>query len=101
MIAVGMLVTLIAVVTVHIVRPDWMDERWIIVLESALILEFAAYWVVQTIELWDTPDRRERLPEGLRNRLAKGRTQRGLAGLKSELAEARKEPPGQRLLPLL
>jgi hypothetical protein len=100
-IAVVMLVTLIAVVTLHLVRPHWMGELWIIVLETSLILEFAAYWVVQTIELWDTPDRRERLPEHARKRLAEGGTKRGLAGLKSELVQARKERPGQRLLPLL
>jgi hypothetical protein len=100
-IAAVMLATLIAVVTLHIVRPDWMGELWITVLESALILEFGAYWVVQTIDLWNTPDRRERLPEDPRNRREEGRTKRGLAGLKSELVEARKNPPGQRLLPLL
>jgi hypothetical protein len=103
MIAVVMLVTLIAVVTLHIARPDWLrnDLWWIIVLESALILEFAAYWVVQTIELWNTADRRERLPEDARKRLAEGRTKSGLTGMKFELAKARKDPPGQRLLPLL
>ena len=100
-IAVVMLVTLIAVVTLHLVRPHWMGELWIIGLETALILEFAAYWVVQTIELWNTPDRRERLPEDARNRLAERRPKPGLAGLKPELLEAWKEPPGQRLLPLL
>ena len=52
-----MLVTLIGVVTTHLVlRRD--DLLWILVLETLLILEFAAYWVVQTIELWDTPDLR-------------------------------------------
>ncbi|HYB83466.1 MAG TPA: hypothetical protein VED43_17900, partial [Mycobacterium sp.] len=100
-IAVLMLVTLIAVVTLHLVRPHLMKDLDIIVLESALIIEFAAYWVGQTIELWNTPDRRERLPEDVRNRLAEGRTKRGLRGLKSELVEAMKGPRGQRLLPLL
>ena len=60
-IAVVMLTTLIAVVTVHLVHPSW--DLWIIVIEVALILEFAAYWVVQTIDLWNTPDRRGRLPD--------------------------------------
>jgi hypothetical protein len=59
-IAVVMLATLIAVVTVHLIQPGW--DLWIIVIEATLILEFAAYWVVQTIDLWETPDRRERLP---------------------------------------
>ena len=53
--------TLIGVVTVHFTHPDWFRIPWITVLEAALILEFLAYWVVQSIELWDTPDRAERL----------------------------------------
>jgi hypothetical protein len=100
-IAVLMLVTLIAVATLQIVRPHLMKDFEIIVLESTLILEFAAYWVGQTIELWNTPDRRELLPEDARNLLAEGRTTRGLRGLKSELFEARTDPRGQRLLRLL
>jgi len=91
-----MLVTLIAVVKLRLGGADWG-----IVAETALILEFAVYWGVQTIELWDTPNRMARLPEDVRNRLAEGRTTRGWAGLKSELAEARKYPRGQRLVPLL
>jgi len=94
-----MLVTLIAVFTLHLVHPSW--GGWGIFIEVALIFEFAAYWAAQTIELWNTPDRRERLPEDARNRLAEGRTTRGLRGLISELVEARNEPAGQRLLPLL
>ena len=97
-IAVGMLATLIAVVTLHIARPDWDRGLWIIVLETLLILEFAAYWVVQSIELWDTPDPRERVSEAARRRLAEGQTKRGLI---DELVQARKRPSGQRLLPLL
>jgi hypothetical protein len=96
-----MLVTLIAVITVHIRHPELFGLLWVTILESALILEFGAYWVVQTIDLWDSPDRSERLPDADRKLLAQGRTTRGLAGLKSELVEARKAPPGQRLLPLL
>jgi amino acid transporter len=91
-IAVVMLVTLVVVVTLHIARPSWVGkDLWIIVLETTLILEFAAYWVVQSIELWDTPDPRDRLPEKARSGLPKGRTKRGLRGLKDELAQARKD----------
>jgi hypothetical protein len=96
-----MLVTLILVVAVHRVQPRWLGVLWVLVIETLLILEFAAYWVVQTIELWNTPDRRELLPEDTRNRLAEGRTTRGLRGLKSELVEAMKGHRGQRLLRLL
>jgi len=100
-IAVGMLVTLVAVVTVHLVHPGWVF--WIILMEATLILEFAAYGAVKTLDLWDTPDPMERLSDQTRHRLAERRAKRkrGLSGLKSELANARKEPPGQRLLPLL
>jgi L-asparagine transporter-like permease len=100
-IAWAMLLTLIAVITVHIVRPDLFGVLWVTILETAVILEFFAYWVVQTIDLWDSPDRSERLPDADRKLLAQRRTTHGLAGLKSELVEAMKEPPGNRLLPLL
>jgi hypothetical protein len=96
-----MVMTLVGVVTVHIVHPKLFGVLWVTILESALILEFGAYWVVQTIDLWDSPDRSERLPDADRERLAQRRTTRGPAGLKSELVEAMKERPGQRLLPLL
>lgn len=87
-IAVVMLLTLIAVVTLHVVRPHWMGDLWIIVLETGLILEFAAYWVVQSIELWDSPDPRERLPEDARP--PDGGTKRGLRGLIDEVVQAKK-----------
>jgi hypothetical protein len=51
-IACLMLVTLITVVPVHLVHPKWLGVPWGLVAEVALILEFAAYWVVQTIEQW-------------------------------------------------
>jgi hypothetical protein len=98
-IAVVMLVTLITIVTLHLARPNW--ELWTLAIETALILEFAAYWVVQTIELWKAPDRRGRLSEDAQKRLADWRTEGGLAGLTSALAEAREEPAGRRLLPFL
>ena len=57
-----MLATLIAVLWVH--RSRGLGGHWGLLAEVALILEFAAYWVVQTIDLWKTPDRSERLPKG-------------------------------------
>jgi hypothetical protein len=98
-IAVVMVVTLIAVVAAHLAHRGW--ELWVLVIETTLILEFAAYWVIQTIELWNTPDRTERLSDDDRNLLAKRPTTGGLTGFKSGLAEARSEEPGQRLLPFL
>jgi len=68
--AVVMLVTLFAVLTVHICRPDIFRGLGITIAESAVLLEFCAYWIVQTIDLWDDPDRRYRLSEDDRKRLA-------------------------------
>ena len=87
-IAWAMLLTLIGVVTVHIRHPEVFGVLWVTILESAVILEFGAYWVVQTIDLWDSPDRSERLPDADRKLLAQRRTTRGFTGLKSELKEA-------------
>jgi hypothetical protein len=100
-IAVAMVVTLISVITVHLTHPELFGVRWVTVLESALILEFGVYWVIQTIDLWDSPDRSERLSDADRERLNQRCTKPGLAGLKSELAQAWKAPRGKRLLPLL
>ena len=99
--ALLMVVTLIGVVTLHLVLKDsW--RLWIMWLESALILEFAAYWVVQTIELWDNPDPREPRPDGAPRPPAEGR---GLRRLKSEWNQAKKDVAQAReeknLLPLL
>lgn len=98
-IAVVMLVTLIAIITLHLASPGW--ELWTLALESILILEFAAYWVAQTMELWDTPDRRELLPQKAQDQLADWHTNGGMAGLTSVAALVRDEPVGQKLLPLL
>jgi hypothetical protein len=98
-IAVVMVVTLIAVVASHLAHKGW--ELWVLVIEAALILEFAAYWVIQTIELWNTPDRSERLSEEDRNRLAQRPTTGGLTGFKSGLTDARNQPRGEKLLPFL
>ncbi len=98
-IALVMLGTLIAIVTLHLTHPSW--DYWTFWIEVFLILEFAAYWVAQTVELWDTPDRRELLPQPTQDRLAEWRTDGGVAGLTSALADSRSEPAGQRLLPYL
>ena len=50
-----MLATLIGVLLLHLFHPDWIGNVWITVLEGSLILEFAAYWVVQSVDLWNTP----------------------------------------------
>jgi hypothetical protein len=93
-IAFLMLGTLIFVVFLHLRHPSWLGEFWLLVIEAALILEFALYWLVQTVELWDTPDRRELLSQATRNQ-----TKQGLKGL--NLAQARTKPRGEKLWPFL
>jgi hypothetical protein len=94
-----MLATLIGVVTAHLVNSNWLGDLFIIVLETLLILQFAAYWVVQTIELWDTPDPRHPLAERAPPQLSEVQTKSGrLREMKTEFAEARKEKNYQSLL---
>lgn len=100
----GMMVaTLIAVIALHLKHPGW--EPWVLLMETLVIVEFAAYWVVQTIELWDTPDRRERLPAAMQEQLEQlrkeGTTGRAITRMRSELAGPRDEFAEARLLPLL
>jgi hypothetical protein len=54
-IAAIMVLTLLAAVCLHQLLDGF--NHAVIVVESALILEFAAYWMVQTVELWGTPTR--------------------------------------------
>jgi hypothetical protein len=99
-IAAVMVGTLIAVIAVHLRHPGW--ELWVLLMETLVIVEFAVYWMVQTVELWDTPDRRERLPDEIQERLRQERTTgRAFTRMRSELTEARDESPGAGLLPLL
>lgn len=54
-IAVGMTATLIVVGVLHVHLPTW--NHWILALETALILEFAAFWILQTLDTWNGPYR--------------------------------------------
>lgn len=54
-ISVAMVLTLGAAVAAHLILDE--VNHLVLVVEVALILEFGAYWVVQTIELWNTPTR--------------------------------------------
>lgn len=99
-IAVVMVVTLFAVVAVHLKHPRW--EPWVIWLESAVILEFALYWAIQTWELWNSPDRIGRLPDDVQRRLAdKRKNDGGFRGFRSDQSAPPDEGPGGRILPLL
>jgi hypothetical protein len=47
-----MALTLVAAVTSHLVLDGF--NHAVLVVEVALIAEFGAYWLVQTVELWNT-----------------------------------------------
>jgi len=96
-----MVATVIAVIALHILLPNSQRYLWIMALESLVILEFAAFWVVQSFELWNTLDPRERVDEAARRFGVEGQTKPGLRGLKDQLVQARKRPKGQRLVPML
>jgi hypothetical protein len=98
-IAALMFATLIAVVVLHVALDRW--SHWVIVSEIVLITEFTVYWVVQTIELWSTPNRFELLPDADQAKLAQRRPTRGAAQLLSETAETTRLPTGERLLTAL
>jgi hypothetical protein len=98
-IAALMVATLIAVVVLHLTLDRW--SHWVIVSEIVLITEFTLYWVVQTIELWRTPNRFELLPDADQAKLAQRRPTRGLARLLPETVEATRLPTGDRLLAAL
>jgi hypothetical protein len=54
-ISVLMVLTLSAAVAVHFVLDDF--NHTVLVVEVSLIAEFGVYWVVQTVELWNSPTR--------------------------------------------
>jgi hypothetical protein len=92
-IAISMLVTLIFVVFLHLVHNNWAQTVWGLVIEAVLILEFAAYWVVQTFELWNTADRTELLAPAIRNQTKYVLT---LGEALSDLAKAWRQGRGKK-----
>ena len=90
-----MFITLVLVIGVRLLVRGWSD--WVLVLEALLIVEFAAYWTLQTIELWKTPNRVELIPERLRSQLAHKRELPGPAGLVKEVRQLRQLPSDERL----
>ena len=61
-ISVAMVLTLAAVVIVHLVLDGF--NHAVLVVEVALIAEFGAYWLVQTVELWNTSTRDDVIDDG-------------------------------------
>ena len=52
-----MALTLVAAVAAHLLLDGF--NHVVLVVEGALIAEFGAYWLVQTVELWNTSTRDE------------------------------------------
>jgi hypothetical protein len=67
--AIFMVLTLIGILLILICPPKFMREVGGTVLEAAITVEFCVYWVIQTFDLWDEPDRRSRLSVADRYRL--------------------------------
>lgn len=55
-----MVVSAVAIIALH-AATLW--QHWLFVLEATLIILFAAFWVVQTVELWDEGLRRAPPPD--------------------------------------
>jgi hypothetical protein len=87
--------TLLLVIAVHLA---WGWNYWVIVLESALILEFAAYWIIQTIELWNAPNRIELIPKEMQPQLVQRREKVGPTGLVNDIREMTQYPKEERLM---
>ena len=54
-IAIAMLVSFVVIVGAHLVSSSF--TLWFFWLEAVLLVEFAVFWVVQTVELWDRVQR--------------------------------------------
>ncbi|MGV0838056.1 hypothetical protein [Mycolicibacterium thermoresistibile] len=56
-IAVLMALTIVAVVAIHLLVEGFSHAA--LIAETALIVQFAAYWLIQTVELWNVRERAE------------------------------------------
>ncbi len=55
-VAISMGLTLVAIVTLSLTFKQWTHA--VILVEALLIAEFAAFWIIQTVELWTIVDKR-------------------------------------------
>lgn len=94
-----MVATLILVIGLHLfVLRAW--QHAVIVIESALILEFAAYWAIQTVELWNSPSpsREDLVSPKDRELLVSKRTDRKLGRLVPDARAVLNTPHEERLM---
>jgi uncharacterized membrane protein YidH (DUF202 family) len=95
-IASAMIVSLLAVGIYRWTHDHW--GHWVIVIEALLVIEFAAYWVIQTLELWRVKSRVELLPEHLRDDAAHTVDEPTPSGIVGEVRDLRSRPRDQRLM---
>ncbi|MBB2923695.1 hypothetical protein [Cellulomonas cellasea] len=69
-VAASMVLTLVVELVLR--QGERGAERGVIVVEALLVLEFAAFWAVQTVELWGYPTRTERVRSRRAEALAPG-----------------------------
>jgi FtsH-binding integral membrane protein len=95
-VATAMVVSLVAVGAYRITHSQW--GHWVIVIEALLIAEFAAYWTIQTVELWNVKTRKELLPDDLRAAADHTVDPATPGGFGKELRELRNQPAANRLM---
>jgi hypothetical protein len=89
-----MAATVISIVASHFALHDH-SRHWIILVEAMLILEFALYWITQTVELWNKQNRIALLPEHERNLLLAPCTNCRNKPLKVGITRDLPEPPSK------
>jgi len=101
LVAWGMLATLIAVVILHETLHGW--DHTVIIIEAALIIEFAIYWLIQTVELWETPNRIDLIPgnQAAAQVVPQEASEPSPTGLMDQLQAAQAAPRGEKLMQLL
>jgi len=93
----SMVATLLLVIGLHFfVLQSW--QHAVIFIESALILEFAAYWAIQTVELWKSPRREDLCSPEDQALLAARRSSRNLGTLVPDVQAVLDTPQQKRLL---
>ena len=75
-IAWAMVGSVLAAVVIGIARGSGhlQSEGWnipVFALETVLLLEFAIFWAVQTVELWNVPDRNTLMTPEMQEKLKK------------------------------
>lgn len=96
LIAAAMIASLAAVAIYRMRNEHW--SHWVIVIEALLILQFAAYWVIQTVELWKVESRVELLPPELQAAAQHIIDEPTPGGFAQELRELRSCPREERVL---